>query len=140
MKKPKAVIVSGYFNPLHKGHIDFFKKARFRGDRLIVIINNDRQRKLKGSKEFQLEDERLFILEHLYIIDECFLSVDLDLTVNETIKKIYYLFSYYYDLVFANGGGQNNDTIPERSVCDELGIELLDGLGEKIQSSSRLLE
>ena len=54
----KAVIVSGYFNPLHKGHLELFKKAReFSDDYLIVIVNSDLQRELKGSKEFQDENE-----------------------------------------------------------------------------------
>ena len=58
MRKPKGIIVSGYFNPLHKGHIELFHNARAEGDKLIVIVNNDKQRKLKGSKEFMLEQEK----------------------------------------------------------------------------------
>jgi len=140
MKKPKAVIVSGYFNPLHKGHIEYFQNAKAKADYLFVIINNDAQRKLKGSKEFQLEDERLFIVENLKVVDQCFLSIDQDRTVIASITKIHELFSEHYDLGFANGGDQNNDTIPERPICEELGIALLDGLGNKIQSSSWLLK
>ncbi len=140
MNKQKAIIVSGYFNPLHKGHIEYLKQAKLYGDKLFVIVNNDRQRELKGSKEFQLEDERLFIVENLKGVDECFLSLDSDRTVCLTIAKIHKLFSNYYNLSFANGGDQNNDTIPERSICEELGIALIDGLGSKIQSSSWLLK
>ena len=55
--KPKAIIVSGYFNPLHKGHLELFDNAKAMGDKLFVIVNNDFQRHLKGSKEFMLEDE-----------------------------------------------------------------------------------
>jgi cytidyltransferase-related domain len=62
---PKAIIVSGYFNPLHKGHIEYFNHSKAVGDELIVIVNNDHQRKLKGSAEFQLEDERLFIVSNV---------------------------------------------------------------------------
>ena len=58
----KAIIVSGYFNPLHKGHIEYFKLAKQKGDFLIVIVNNDQQRALKQSKEFMLQDERLMIV------------------------------------------------------------------------------
>ncbi len=57
----KLVIVSGYFNPLHKGHLELFKKAKEVGDLLCVIVNNDKQRELKGSKYFQDEDERIEI-------------------------------------------------------------------------------
>ncbi len=56
--KQKAVIVSGYFNPIHKGHIEYFQNAKAKGDELFVIVNSDFQRALKGSKEFQDENER----------------------------------------------------------------------------------
>ena len=74
----RGIIVSGYFNPLHKGHIEYFHKAKSLGDDLFVIVNNDFQRKLKKSKEFMLEDERMLILNELKIIDKVFLSIDKD--------------------------------------------------------------
>ena len=138
--KQKAVIVSGYFNPIHKGHIEYFLNSRLNGDLLFVIVNNDFQRALKGSKEFQNEQERVLIVENLKMVDKCFLSIDTDRTVIETIKFINHMFSLQFELAFANGGDQNNDSIPERSVCQELGIQLIDGLGGKIQSSSWLLK
>ena len=61
MSKPKAIIVSGYFNPLHKGHLELFEKAKASGDQLWVIVNSDLQRELKGSKAFMDEDERLLL-------------------------------------------------------------------------------
>jgi len=137
--KQKAIIVSGYFNPIHKGHIEYFQNARANGDKLFVIVNSDYQRSLKGSKEFQDENERKFIVENLRVVDKCFLSIDKDRTVVESIKMIFKEFGNEYRLLFANGGDQNNETIPERQICEELGIELLDGLGGKIQSSSWLL-
>ena len=135
----KAIIVSGYFNPIHKGHIEYFQNAKVNGDKLFVIVNSDLQRALKGSKEFQDEKERVFIVENLRMVDKCFLSIDKDRTVIESIKMICNHFGKDYQLAFANGGDQNNDTIPERPICDELRIELIDGLGGKIQSSSWLL-
>lgn len=135
----KAIIVSGYFNPVHKGHIEYFQNAKQNGDELFVIVNSDIQRALKGSKEFQDEKERVFIVESLRLVDKCFLSIDMDRTVVESIKMIFNQFGNEYQLAFANGGDQNNDTIPERPICEELDIELLDGLGRKIQSSSWLL-
>ena len=137
--KAKAIIVSGYFNPIHKGHIEYFQNAKTNGDKLFVIVNSDFQRALKGSKEFQDENERLYIVENLRLVDKCFLSIDKDRTVVESIKMIFNQFGKEYHLAFANGGDQNNDTIPERPICEELGIELIDGLGGKIQSSSWLL-
>ena len=137
--KLKAIIVSGYFNPIHKGHIEYFQNAKLHGDQLFVIVNNDYQRELKGSKEFQDENERLFIVENIRLVDKCFLSKDVDRTVIESIREIHARFSNDFDLVFANGGDQNNDIIPEKVICQQLGIKLLDGLGGKIQSSSWLL-
>jgi cytidyltransferase-like protein len=135
----RAIIVSGYFNPLHKGHIEYFKLAKRKGEALFVIVNNDFQRSLKGSKEFMLEDERILIVNELEIVDKTILSVDKDRTVCKTIEKIFIEFSQEYNLFFANGGDQNNNSSPEAPVCKNLGIKLLDGLGDKIQSSSWLL-
>ena len=136
----KAVIVSGYFNPIHKGHLEYFKLAKEKGDALIVIVNNDLQRSLKGSKKFMLEDERILIVNELKIVDRTFLSIDKDRTVCKTIEKIYNELSEKYYLCFANGGDQDNNSSPEVPICKKLGIELLDGLGDKIQSSSWLLK
>ena len=140
----KVIIVSGYFNPLHKGHIEYFSNARSQGDKLFVIVNNDLQRALKGSKEFMKEDERLCIVENLKMVDNAMISVDSDRTVCDSLRFVHSLYEQMPGgetaLAFANGGDQNNDTIPERPVCEELGIELIDDLGEKIQSSSWLLK
>jgi cytidyltransferase-like protein len=136
----KAVIVSGYFNPLHKGHLELFEKAKELGDLLIVIVNNDKQRELKGSKFFQDEDERIRIIRALNMVDMAWISVDEDSTQKETLKLMVNKFYGSMKLAFANGGDQNNDTIPERSICEQFNIELIDGLGDKIQSSSWLLE
>ena len=136
----KAIIVSGYFNPLHKGHLEYLNHAKAIADKLIVIVNNDHQRELKGSKAFQGEDERVIIISTLKAVDEVVLSIDQDRTVCDTIRHIAEKFGKQYDLAFANGGDQSNETIPEVPVCEELGIALIDGLGEKIQSSSWLLK
>jgi glycerol-3-phosphate cytidylyltransferase/D-beta-D-heptose 7-phosphate kinase/D-beta-D-heptose 1-phosphate adenosyltransferase len=138
--KKRGIIVSGYFNPLHKGHIEYFKLAKLYGDKLIVIVNNDNQRALKGSVEFQSEDERLYIVRNIKGVDFVYLSLDQDRTVCKTIRHIHNSLSTEYKLYFANGGDQNNSVIPEIGVCMDLGIILIDGLGEKIQSSSWLLK
>lgn len=135
----KAVIVSGYFNPIHKGHLEYFNNAKEAGDLLFVIVNNDLQRHLKGSKEFQKEQERLFIVKNIKAVDNAVLAIDTDRTVIATLRMLHETYGDTYQLAFANGGDQNNDSIPEAGVCERLGIELLDGLGDKIQSSSWLL-
>lgn len=137
--KKKAIIVSGYFNPVHKGHIEYFINAKKIADYLIVIVNNDFQRKIKKSKEFMLEDERIYIVKNLQMVDECYMSIDKDRTVTNTIELIYNKLNHKYDFYFGNGGDQNNEIIPERDICDKLSIKLIDNLGEKIQSSSWIL-
>ena len=138
--KKKAIIVSGYFNPLHKGHIELFHNAKQFGEYLIIIVNNDYQRVLKGSKEFMSENERLLIINELRITDTAILSIDEDRTVCKTLQKIHNDYADKFHLSFANGGDQSVDIIPEKKICDELGINLIDGLGDKIQSSSWLLK
>ena len=140
MSKPKIIIVSGYFNPIHKGHLEYFNNAKQHADKLFVIVNNDNQRKLKGSKDFQDEDERMFIVSNIKVVDKVILSIDSDRTVCKTIESIAKEFGKKFNLGLANGGDQNNDICPEKDVCDKYKIELIDGLGDKIQSSSWLLK
>jgi D-beta-D-heptose 7-phosphate kinase/D-beta-D-heptose 1-phosphate adenosyltransferase len=140
MSKQKAIIVSGYFNPIHKGHLEYFNNAKALADVLFVIVNSDFQRDLKGSKAFQNEAERVFIVSNIKAVDKALLSIDKDRTVCASLDKIAGDYGAIYDLAFANGGDQNNQTIPERSTCEAHGITLIDGLGDKIQSSSWLLK
>ena len=138
--KKKAVIVSGYFNPIHKGHIEYFNNAKALADELFVIVNNDKQRALKGSKEFQKEEERMTIVSNIKAVDKAILSIDQDRTVCASIEIIYEKYKNDFEFSFANGGDQSNQTNPEQTICNKLGIALIDGLGDKIQSSSWLLK
>ena len=140
MSKQKAIIVSGYFNPIHKGHLEYFNNAKAMADKLFVIVNNDHQMELKGSKEFQDQNERMIIVSNIKAVDKAILSIDTDRTVRATIKMIAEQFGNEFELGFANGGDQNNDTIPEKPVCEDMNVALIDGLGDKIQSSSWLLK
>ena len=137
--KKKGIIVSGYFNPLHKGHIEYFHRAKKLGDVLFVIVNNDFQRELKDSKEFMSEEERLLIVNELKVTDKSFLSIDKDRSVSNTIEYIHTRYSSTFNLYFVNGGDQSNKSIPEKFICDKLNIKMIDILGDKIQSSSWLL-
>jgi D-beta-D-heptose 7-phosphate kinase/D-beta-D-heptose 1-phosphate adenosyltransferase len=137
--KKKLLIVSGYFNPIHKGHLEYFNNAKELADELFVIVNSDLQRSLKGSKEFQKEAERLFIVQNIKAVDKAMISVDQDRTVCASIRSVFERYGDTYQIGFANGGDQDNHSIPEAPICRELQIELIDGLGAKIQSSSWLL-
>jgi cytidyltransferase-like protein len=137
--KKKAIIVSGYFNPIHKGHLEYFNNAKGLADELFVIVNSDVQRALKGSKEFQKEEERLFIVQNIKAVDKAIIAVDTDRTVCASIQAIFETYGQEYELGFANGGDQDNHSIPEAPICTQLKIKLIDGLGDKIQSSSWLL-
>jgi len=127
------VATSGYFDPLHVGHLECIKRSKYLGDKLIVIVNNDYQLSLKKGKPFMPEKERLEIIGSLNYVDEAFLSIDEDRTV---IKSL----SYIRPNIFTKGGDRFSEEIPEAEVCKRLGIKIIDGLGEKIQSSSFLLE
>ena len=135
----KAVIVSGYFNPLHKGHLELFQKAKALGDELWVIVNNDFQRELKGSRAFMEQGERLMIVNAIGIVDKAILSIDKDKTQCATLLNLAHKFGHKYKLYFANGGDKRIKSIPEVQVCNENEIGLIEGLGDKIQSSSWLL-
>ena len=138
-KKQIMVIVSGYFNPLHIGHLEYINKAKKIGNKLFVIVNSDFQRNLKGSKEFMLEDERITIINNIKSVDYSMISIDKNRSVVESIKYVFDCFSKKFDIYFANGGDQTNETSLEKEICEKLGIVTIDKLGTKIQSSSWLL-
>ena len=127
--------VSGYFDPIHVGHLEYFKSSKKIADKLMVIVNNDEQAILKKGKSFMPVEERIKIIRELKCVDYVIKAVDKDRTVRETIRILDPVPTY-----FCNGGDQNNNSIPEVEVCEELGIELRDGFGNKIQSSSWLIK
>ena len=127
----KKVSISGYFDPLHVGHLEYINKAKELGDYLVVIVNNNHQCKLKKGKFFMDEKDRVEIVKNLKSVDEVFLSVDKDRTVSKSLEKL-------KPSVFANGGDRKNYEIPESKICNLYGIKIIDGLGDKIRSSSDL--
>ena len=131
----KIVCVSGYFDPIHVGHIEYFKKSKEIGDKLMVIVNNDEQATLKKGKPFMPADERIQLIKELRCVDIVVKSIDTDRTVCKTLETVEPKPDY-----FCNGGDQNNNTIPEGEVCNKRNIELRDGFGDKIQSSSWLIK
>ena len=103
MSNPNAIIVSGYFNPLHKGHLELFEKVKEAGDQLWVIVNSDIQRELKGSKEFMLEQERLIIVKAIGIVDKALISIDKDKTQRKTLADLAHKYSTEYKLTLPMG-------------------------------------
>lgn len=141
-KTNTLVIASGYFNPIHKGHIEYLNRSKAIGDFLFVIVNNDYQRLMKGSKEFMNEDERLLVIRNIKAVDEAMISIDENSRlVEKSIEFIYNQMGSKFDrIIFSNGGDQTANTIGEKEICEKLGIELVFELGDKIQSSSWLLK
>ena len=131
----KIVCVSGYFDPIHVGHLEYFKKSKEIGTKLMVIVNNDEQAILKKGKPFMPVDERIKIIKEFRCVDFVIKSIDTDRTVCKTLETVEPKPDY-----FCNGGDQNNNTIPETDACNKRGIELRDGFGDKIQSSSWLIK
>jgi len=138
----KVIITSGYWNPVHIGHINLFREAKKLGDILVVIVNNDEQVKIKGRTIFMPEEQRVEIIKAIKYVDEVFLSIDKDGSVAESLKTV--TKKYAGDkLFFAKGGDRNTDNIPEseKEVCKNFNIQIVNEVGgEKIQSSSWLIE
>lgn len=126
------ICTSGYYNPLHIGHLQLLEEASRLGDWLVVIVNNDKQVILKGSKPFMTEDERCAILKSLKYVDEVVLSIDDDKTICKTLDMI-------KPNIFAKGGDSTPDNVPEKEVCERNHTKIMYGIGgDKIQSSSWL--
>jgi len=137
----KIGIISGYFNPLHAGHVEYINAAKKECDKLIAIINSDYQRILKGSKEFMDEYHRSFIVANLKSVDETFISIDDDKTQCKTLR--YFRELYPNDeILFMNSGDRKGDNLvcAENNVCKELKILAIVLDLPKIYSSSELLK
>lgn len=132
MKNEIVVATSGYFDPLHVGHIEYLREAKKLGDKLVVIVNNSEQAIMKKGFEFMPLKERMEIVKALGFVDKVIESIDEDGSQCETLKML-------KPDIFAKGGDRFAHEIPETSVCREHGIKIIDGLGEKIQSSSDLI-
>ena len=137
-----VVITSWYFNPIHPGHIECLQLCKELGDELWVIVNNDEQAKLKTwkSEVFQDQEFRMKVVDSIKGVDQVFLAVDEDWSVCESIRAIAEKIRAKYwaetKIIFGKGGDRFAGNIPEVQVCEELGIEIRDGLGVKIHNSS----
>lgn len=136
----KIVIVSGFFNPLHGGHLDMIEAAARMGERLIVIVNNDTQQVMKKGKVILNQENRARLMSALRDVDEVMIASDDDPTVVESLQAI--AEKYPHDeLIFANGGDRDSEqAIPETDVCRTHNIQMVFGVGgdDKADSSTRI--
>ena len=144
----RVVVISGYFNPLHVGHLDYIYEAKKLGEKLLVIVNNDEQVKIKGSVPFMNEHDRMRIVESITPVSGAILSIDTDGSVVQTLKNIYTKYNLAHgwfakstaNIIFANGGDRKLGNTPEEEFCKEVGIETVYGVGGgKRESSSELI-
>jgi len=137
-------IISGYFNPIHTGHLDYIESAKQECGVLYVIVNSDKQVKVKGSEPFMDEDSRVRIVKALQAVNYAFISVDEDETVVKSIEQIYKCNQndpFIDSFVFMNGGDRIAGNTPEEEYCRDNDIETLYNIGGgKTQSSSTLIE
>ena len=143
--KMKIAITSGYFNPIHPGHIECFRLAKevVGASHLCVIVNNDVQAQLKrGIPSFQNENDRMSIVSSIRWVDNVVLSMDTDLTVGHTLYNLILDYRSKYDdkeIIFVKGGDRFAGNTPEKQVCDSMGVKLVDGVGDKTHNSSDFL-
>ena len=137
--KQTAVIVSGYFSPIHTGHLDMIEGAAALGDEVFVIVNNNAQQVMKKGKVIIDEADRLRVVNALRLVDHAIIAVDEDRTVSASLAKLANDFGDH-KLIFANGGDRKPEFVPEAAICEENGIELRFGVGgdNKADSSSRI--
>jgi cytidyltransferase-like protein len=139
----KASIVSGYFNPLHHGHLDLFEAAAERSGYLIVIVNNDRQQMLKKGRIIQVEDIRARIVRALRCVDDVYIAVDDGPGIEGTLDAIRAAYPDT-ELEFCNGGDRrdlNDLPTDELAAARRNGIALHYGIGgtDKADSSTRIM-
>ena len=115
----KTVCVSGFFDPLHTGHIDYFRNARLLGDKLIVILNRDHQRK---SKMVFNENDRKILIEAIRFVDEVVFSIDNDGSVCETLQSL-------KPDIFAKGADASDC---EKKICLRHKIQIVTQVGKHI--------
>lgn len=140
--KPTLVIVSGYFGPLHVGHLDYIEAGARAGDELFVIVNNNLQQELKKGRVIIDEADRERIVAALAVVDHTMVAIDEDATVSRSIESIAQRFGEHR-IIFGNGGDRKDGAVvPENEVCERYGVEMVFDMGgnEKADSSSRLIE
>lgn len=139
-KKPKVVMVSGGFDPVHIGHVRMFNEAKKLGNELVVVLNNDNWLKFKKGYAFMPEKDRKEIIESFKAVDRVLITSHKPNTKDITVCRE---LSRVRPHIFANGGDRKeNVPVPEYEVCKRLGIEMAFNVGHggKVRSSSKLVK
>jgi cytidyltransferase-like protein len=136
----KIVLVTGGFDPLHSGHIEYFKSAKKLGDLLVVGINSDTWLSRKKGAPFMPEKERNAIVKNLSMVDRTIFFNDRDGSAKEAIRDLRALYPND-QIVFANGGDRTQENIPEMDIKDD-NLVFAFGVGgeNKMNSSSWILQ
>ncbi len=136
----RIAITSGYFDPMHLGHLELLELSRAQGDALWVIVNNDAQAAIKKGRAFLPEATRLGLTRALRVVDRAVLAIDKDGSVCATLDQLLAeAKAQGHEAFFCKGGDRNAGNIPEMEVLRRHGSRLVDGLGAKIDSSSSIL-
>jgi cytidyltransferase-like protein len=148
-KKYKVILISGGFDPVHKGHIECINNAKELAEQVWIGLNNDEWLQRKKGRSFMNENERAFIMDNLKNVDWVYVMNPKDHLDNTAIDFIEVSRKKFIKengdlphgvMAFGNGGDRTETTTLENSVCDSFGIDSVWGLGDKVQSSSWLLE
>jgi cytidyltransferase-like protein len=142
------VINSGYFNPIHPGHIECMQLSKQLGDELWVIVNNDKQaEKKRGVKSFQDQTFRIAIVDAVKHVNRVYLAIDEideNCSICKTLEKLILLAREEYgdsvNVIFAKGGDRMVGEVPESVLCNQMGVKLVDGLGAKTHNSSDFIK
>ena len=146
-KKYKVMLVSGGFDPVHKGHLEMIAQAKKQADEVWVILNNDNWLRQKKGKAFMKQSEREYIMSQIKGVTKTFIldpRIPTDKTACDGIYSAVMAYRRKFKgkmrMAFGNGGDRVEGNIPEADYCDSMGVDMVWGLGKKIQSSSWLLE
>ena len=140
MQEYDVIIVSGGFDPVHKGHVRMVKESGKLCKHLVVGVNSDDWLKRKKGQEFMSFDERQEIMSAFKGVEVALGFDDADNSASDLIRKVRNLYPTE-SIAFANGGDRIHENVPEVQTCLDCNVEMIWNVGGgKIQSSSDLIK